>query len=141
MARLRSRSRGSRSHAMHDISLTPIIDVALTLLVIFIMTAPAIQNAIKVNLPRGEVKEDEGLSENIIVYIDKDSKLYLNGTCMEVQDLYAALKERAKDSHDETVYVKGDIGAEYGKVIELVDTIKHIDGVSYVALATQKRTS
>jgi biopolymer transport protein ExbD len=125
---------------MHDISLTPIIDVALTLLVIFIMTAPVIQNAIKITLPKGAVKEDGGVQEELIVYIDKESKLFFNNQYIDASLLTAEIQKKVQENSDKTIFVKADQGVSYGTVIELVDSIKQIHGVAYVALATQKRT-
>lgn len=125
---------------MHDISLTPIIDVALTLLVIFIMTAPVIQNSIKITLPKGMVKEDGGAQEELVVYIDKESKLFFNGQYIDAKVLSTEVQKKVQENADRTIFVKADQGVSYGTVIELVDSLKQINGVSYVALATQKRT-
>ena len=135
----RRRSRRRRD-AIVDIPLTPLIDTALTLLIIFMVTAPMIQNAIRVDLPRGAAKEDKGLEQELVVFIDKDGQLFFNGQQMADGDLITHLKEQvAGKNNEQTIFVKADQAASYGKVIELVDRIKVVGGVRYVALATQKR--
>jgi biopolymer transport protein ExbD len=124
---------------MPEVSLTPLIDTALTLLVIFMITTPMMNNVIKVNLPSSQVDEtDSRVEQETIVYIDKQHKLYLNGTEMNVASIIQALQSMTKQKQVEIVFVKADQLVEYGKVIDLVDTIKMAGGIKYVALATKR---
>ena len=132
------RSRRRHTSALLDISLTPLIDTALTLLVIFMIATPMIQNAIRVSLPKGKAKEDAGAQQELVVYIDKDQKMFFNGTQFAVPALIEQLKLRVQESPSKMVYVKADQGASYGTVLELVDQIKVVGGISHVVLATQK---
>ncbi|MDP3788356.1 MAG: biopolymer transporter ExbD [Candidatus Chromulinivorax sp.] len=124
---------------MPEVSLTPLIDTALTLLVIFMITAPMMNNVIKVELPSSHVDEmDSKVQQETIVYIDKQQKLYLNGTEMNLQTIVKELQKMGKAKKIEIVFVKADQAVEYGKVIDLVDTIKMAGGIKYVALATKR---
>lgn len=136
----RRRSRRRQTTSMQDISLTPLIDTALTLLVIFMMTTPMIQNAVRITLPQGDAKEDGGVQQELIVFLDKNNHLYLNKNKIEKKNLIGAIKKAVGSKTEKTVFVKADRGVSYGTVIELVDEIKMIGGVKYVALATQKRS-
>jgi biopolymer transport protein TolR len=122
------------------ITLTPLIDVALTLLVIFIVAAPMMRNAIKVQLPQTKVDEMGGTraDKELVIYLDKKGQLYLNDRPMQEAALLTALQELAKKATNKTVVVNADEGVFYGKVIRLVDHIKTIGGISCVALATEK---
>jgi biopolymer transport protein ExbD len=120
--------------------MTPLIDTALTLLVIFMITTPMIQNAIKVNLPRGQAKEDTGSRQELIVFIDDKNNFYFNGAKIAEKKLIDEIKKEVGAQKERTVYVKADKAVSYGRVLELVDDIKVIGGVQYVALATSKRT-
>jgi len=138
---VRRRRTRRREHAsLSDISMTPLIDTALTLLVIFMMATPVIQNAVRITLPNGESKEDGGVQQELVVFLDKNNQLYLNKDKIEKKNLIAAIKKQVGNKTEKTVFVKADRGVNYGTVIELVDEIKIIGGVKYVALATQKRT-
>ncbi len=133
------RYRRRRPGELVDISMTPLIDTALTLLVIFMITTPMIQNAIRVNLPRGQAQEGNTDRQESVVYIDKDSKLFFNGVKIQDSDLIESIKKRVGDQKDKMVFVKADRSVSYGRVLELVDKIKVIGGISHVVLATQKR--
>lgn len=124
---------------MPEVSLTPLIDTALTLLVIFMITTPMMNNVIKVELPSSQVDEmDKQVQQETIVYIDKQQKLYLNGVEMNLPVILQALQKMGKEKKIEMVFVKADQAVEYGKVIDLVDTIKMAGGIKYVALATKR---
>jgi len=134
-----NRRKRRRLHALTEISLTPLIDTALTLLVIFMITAPMMHNAIRVTLPQGKAKEDLGAQQDLVVYIDKEGNIFLDGIKTERKKIVALLQQKVGRNKDKTVYVKADTAVHYGKVIELVDDIKVVGGIKYVALATQKR--
>ncbi len=129
-----------KRHAHLAISLMPLIDVALTLLIIFIVATPMMHRSIKIDLPQGNVDELKGQKEqDLVVYIDKQGLFYLNGNPMSRADILTALKQRPRvKGRQEMVIVKGDESIPYKTVVELVDMIKHVGGISYVALATQK---
>jgi biopolymer transport protein TolR len=121
-----------------EITLTPLIDTALTLLIIFMVTTPMIHNAIKVDLPRGKAQEDKGTVHELVVYIDKDEKLFLNGKSVTSDQLVEQLQKSVQGATKRPVMVKGDERARWGYVVGIVDQIKVIGGINYVALATQK---
>lgn len=127
-----------RTTAMVDISMTPLIDTALTLLVIFMVATPMIQNAIRVTLPKGQAKEDAGSSQQLVVYVDKDKKIFFNGKVVEKEDLITQLRHQIGNDSNKMVHVKADQMVPYGNVLELVDHLKVVGGISYVVLATQK---
>lgn len=137
MARLRiSRRRAQKTIA--EVSLTPLIDTALTLLIIFMVTAPIMNNSIRVTLPKGQSREDAGAKQELIVTIDKQGRLFFNGQPVATSDiLIAMIKKQVGQDKDRTVFVQADETAFYGKVLELVDNIKVVGGISYVALATK----
>ena len=139
MRRMKRQRRRRRQFAMQEISLTPLIDTALTLLIIFMVTSPMMHNAIKINLPQGKAQEAANTKQELIVYLDKDGKLFFNGEAMSTKPkLLEEIKKAVGVQKDRTVFVKADIDVNYGNVIEIVDQIKVVGGVQYVALATKK---
>lgn len=136
---IRRRKRRTRT-AITDISLTPLIDTALTLLIIFMVAAPMMQNAISITLPKGKKNEVGSTPQELVVYVDKAGKHYLDGKPYESKKLIEQLQRQVGRGKERTVFVKADQGASYGNVLELVDQIKVVGGVKYVALATQKRS-
>lgn len=135
----RRRTGRSRDVAIAEISMTPLIDTAFTLLIIFMITTPMMNNVIKVELPSSRIDETEThVQQELIVHIDKDKKIYLNGKEFVLDELIVHLKKIIKKEKDEIVFVKADQAVSYGLVIDLVDTLKVTGGIKYVALATKR---
>ena len=130
-----------RGHVMQELSMTPLVDVALTLLIIFMVATPMLQNVIKVELPSSRIDDGAPSShtqQDLTVYIDKHKKLYLNGVAYSLQEMLKQLKVITKKNKEDIVFIKADQAVSYGTVIDLVDTIKVAGGIKYVALATKR---
>jgi biopolymer transport protein TolR len=139
--RFRIRRLKNRAHAMQEINVTPLVDIALTLLIIFMVATPMMHNVIKVELPSSRIDDSVPQShtqQELTVYIDKHAKLYLNGHEYNLDQLLKKLQQLVKNDSQDVVFVKADQAVSYGKVIDLVDTIKVSGGVKYVALATKR---
>ncbi|MGB8366759.1 MAG: biopolymer transporter ExbD [Candidatus Babeliales bacterium] len=136
----RYRSRKRKRVMLTEISLTPLIDTALTLLIIFMITTPMMQNSIRVDLPKGQAKETNDMQQELIVYVKKDGTLFFNEQAVEIGELIKQVKNVIGSNQEKTIFVKADQAVSYGTVIELVDQIKIVGGVKYVALATKKST-
>lgn len=134
------RRRRPAPRMMSDIPLTPLIDTALTLLVIFMVAAPMMQNVIKVTLPHGNQQEGKELKPELVVYVDAQNSVYWHDKKMSVAEICAVIKKESAARKNDLLFVKADEKASYGTVLELVDSIKGIGGVQHVALATQKGT-
>jgi len=128
-----------RKFVMPEITLIPLIDTALTLLVIFMLTAPMVQHGIKVDLPQGNSKE-VGQQQELVVSMNKDGKIYFNSYPIEKENLTTAIKKSMAGRTDLPVYVRADESLSYGKVIELVDELKQT-GIQYVAMSTRAFTN
>ncbi len=134
---VRVRKRRMRRFVMPEMVLTPMIDTAFTLLVIFMVTAPMAQYGVKVNLPYGKSKEVSGQQE-LVVTVTKDNKLYFNSYPVEKDLLADTVRKAILGKEDFPVYVRADEGLEYGKVISIVDELKGVTRV--VALSTREVT-
>ncbi len=133
--------RNHKEQLLPEINLTPLIDTALTLLIIFMIATPLSKkdNALLIELPRGTVKETaDDMKEDAVVIIDSKGKISFNDVIMDRQKILAHIGTFAQKKEQAVVYVKGDRGVSYGQVVELVDAIKNVQGVHYVALATTK---
>ncbi len=131
----RIKRRNMRRAAMPEISLTPMIDTFCVLLVIFMIAAPMVQHAIKVDLPHGKAREG-GKEQELVVTISKDHTLYFNNFPVERKLLASTVHKALNNDDEQAVYVRGDAQVAYGHVIEIVDELKSA-GVRYVAMATQ----
>ena len=125
---------------MPEVTLTPLIDTALTLLIIFMVTTPMINNAIKVNLPRGKAQECKNNKRELIVSLTKSGKLSLNNEkeYSSTQDLISALRKVVGNNKEKIVYLDADGDVKYELVTDLVGEIKEVGGIAHVALSTRK---
>lgn len=127
--------RAQRKVQMPEISLTPMIDTFCVLLVIFMIAAPMVQHAIKVELPQGKAKEG-GKEQEFVVTLSKDSKLYFNNFPITRHELTNTVHKALLNNEESPVYVRADETVPYGDVIAIVDALK-CSGVHYVAMATR----
>ncbi len=126
--------RRNNKKSFSDINITPLVDVMLVLLVIFMVTTPMLVKGIRVNLPKTKSGVTKIKSKNIIISIDKNGKYYLDKVPIE---LYA-LKDFLKSHKGRGVIIKADSMVDYGAVINLIDMVKSV-GISKVGLATQPK--
>ncbi len=129
--------RKSKEQQLPEVNVIPLIDVSLMLLLVFMVTTPMLHHGIKVELPKGKAQETRSLEEDLVVHIDKNNNLFFAGQPTTVTKLEQQLKTGVKP--DKTIFVKADRGISYGSVMELVDHIKQIEGIKYVALATERK--
>lgn len=137
--RWNKKKREYTEDASAEINVTPLIDVALTLLIVFMVTTPMIkkEKGLHVQLPKGDIQEiPKNTSKEIIICIDAHKKMSINGTALERDKIIERLKSLVHKQTDKTVFIEADQSVTYGTVMELVETIKKIEGIGYVALPT-----
>lgn len=138
MLRRNQRSRRS-STQLPEITLTPLIDTALVLLVIFMVAAPVMHNAINVDLPKGNMQEaQDNKQEPLVVLIDKNNNTYINGVMVERDMFITILEQKIQGKTDVTVRINGDKDCSYGTCAALIDDIKYLAGVEHVVLSTER---
>lgn len=128
------RSRINRL-TMGEVSLIPLIDTFATLLVIFMVTAPMVQNSIKIDLPQGKSREVAGVAQECVVTVSREGKLFFNSYPVDEQKLVSVVQKGIEQNTDTPVFVRADKTVAYGKIIEIVDNLKQA-GVKYVAMST-----
>ncbi|MBY0279549.1 protein TolR [Candidatus Binatia bacterium] len=125
------RSAGS----MSQINVTPLVDVMLVLLVIFMVTAPIIQQGVSVDLPDARAGALNGKDEQLVVSVTKKGSLYLNDTAMSAADLETKLRAIAAQRPDGQVFVRADKSVPYGEVVAVMAAIKQ-SGIRRVGMVT-----
>ena len=120
-----------------EINVTPLVDVMLVLLIVFMMAAPLMTTGIDLKLPKTKkVASVDVASEQLVLSIDKDGKLYIKESQLSEQTWIRELKTRLKDSSREVVYVRADENVLYGKVAKVISIIK-TEGIAKVSLITE----
>lgn len=131
---VRGRRRIYRS--MSDINVTPFVDVMLVLLVVFMVTAPLLTVAVPVDLPKTQAKSMSQDKEPLVVSVDGKGDVYLQESKSELEDLVPKLKAVTGANPDARIFVRGDKGVSYGRIMEVMGTISAA-GFNKVALVAQ----
>ena len=121
--------RGRTQTSLAEINVTPLVDVMLVLLVIFMITAPILQTGIEVNLPKTrESKTEQPNPKSVVISIDKDGNIYLStqkeAKPVNVNDLPKMLEEMLGDSAERRVFVRGDGETPYRIIAYVLDIAK-----------------
>ena len=111
---------GKSSQPMSDINVTPLVDVMLVLLVIFIITAPLMVSSLKLDLPKTEAAQQSDEQNFISISLDKNGGLYLNDKPIALPALKTALVQRAQAQPDTEVQLHADTTVPYGKIVEVM---------------------
>jgi len=124
-----------------NINVTPMVDVMLVLLIIFMVITPMLNNKVNVELPTADaavVMENANKEDAVIVAVTRDGRTFLGGDQMTLDNLGTAVSAKLENKTDKEVYLRADIRANYGKVMDTVDSIRTA-GVSQMGLITEKR--
>ena len=111
---------GKSSQPISDINVTPLVDVMLVLLVIFIITAPLMVSSLKLDLPKTQAAQQSDEQSFISISLDKNGGLYLNDKPIALPALKTALAQRAQAQPDTEVQLHADTTVPYGKIVEVM---------------------
>jgi biopolymer transport protein TolR len=127
-------TNGKTQTAMSDINITPLVDVVLVLLLIFMLTAPVLQSGIQVAVPHTRMVNQ--LSEvHLVVTIDKDQNVFLQDKPVNVHDLSSVLAADPKNEK-KVIYVRADESVPFGAFASVMDAVKQA-GISNISIVTQ----
>lgn len=130
-------SRRYRKGRFTEINVTPMVDVMLVLLIIFMVTAPMLTAGVQVDLPKTQAAPLQGQDEPLVVSIQADGKVFLQKTPVTVEELGAKLQAIAGEKTDTRIFVRGDRQVDYGQVMHVVGSI-NAAGFNKVALITEQ---
>ncbi len=133
---------GSKGGSMADINVTPMADIMIVLLIIFMVITPMLQKGVDVKLPvAGNTKERKDEPKTIVLAVKQDTTTYLNGIKIENQaDLVKVIRERLEEMADtaKVVYLKGDENLPYSEVMKVMDFCREA-GVEEIALIAEAK--
>lgn len=119
-----------------QINVVPLVDIMLVLLVIFMVTAPIIQQGVQVNLPQAQAGAIPGKEEQLVVAITRNGKIYLNDNAMTLEELGKKLRAIRQLQHDRQVYLRADQEVRYGVVMKTIAEIKQA-GIERLGMVTR----
>ncbi len=124
-----------RSRAMSEINVTPFVDVMMVLLVIFMITAPMLQQGVDVNLPKAKGKALPA-SERVVITIKKNSRIYINKAEIAVPELQKKLKLIFANRENKEIFLKADKNIPYGLVATVMGEIREA-GIDKLGMVTE----
>jgi len=130
------RKRNSGSKLLAEINVTPLVDVVLVLLIIFMVTAPMLQMGIDVNLPRVKSKSIDVTEEKLVVTINSAKEIFINKNKVPVTDLGAKLESIFANRIDREVFMRADKNVPYGFVVEVMSEVRKA-GVDRLGMITE----
>ena len=134
------RLRRGRYRPLAEINVTPLVDVMLVLLIIFMVTAPLMTSGVPVDLPKTSAQPLNSDSEPLTVSVNAESKIFLQDQEVQLDELVAKLQAIAQNNADRRIFVRGDKGITYGRIMEVMATINQ-GGFTKVALIAEQAPS
>ena len=126
--------RGKTQTAMSDINITPLVDVVLVLLLIFMVTAPVLQSGVQVAVPQTRLV-NQLTEEHLVVTIDKNQNVFLQDKPVNIHDLSSALAANPKNEK-KVIYVRADQAVPFGAFASVMDAVKQA-GIANISIVTQ----
>jgi biopolymer transport protein ExbD/biopolymer transport protein TolR len=128
-------SGGKTQSSLADINVTPLVDVVLVLLIIFMVTAPILQSGIDVNVPKTRTVK-EITEERTVISIDKSQRVYLGNDPVNINDIGNKLRQKIRDPRGQAVFVRCDENVPFGAFATVMDAVK-ATGITNVSIVTQ----
>jgi biopolymer transport protein TolR len=135
MAKSTGQGNGKR-HYMSEINVTPLVDVVIVLLIIFMVTAPMMTKGLDVKLPKTTAKSLPQKKKNIVIMVNEKGKIYLNKVAVDEVVLRRRLAEMKKTGQAQQILLKADRAVPYGTVARVMATIREA-GIEDLGLVTE----
>ncbi len=128
-------SNGQTRSSLADINITPLVDVVLVLLVIFMITAPVLQSGIEVNVPKTRTVK-QITEQRMVVTIDHDQQIFLGDQPINIHELPRRLQQAGTDPARQVIYLRADQTVPFGAFASVMDAVKQA-GITNVSIVTQ----
>jgi biopolymer transport protein TolR len=128
-------SNGRTQSSLAEINITPLVDVVLVLLIIFMVTAPVLQSGIEVNVPRTRTVK-EITEERLVISINKKQEVFLGNDPININDIGSTLRQKIRDPQNQSIFVRADEDVPFGAFATVMDAVKR-SGISNVSIVTQ----
>ena len=127
---------GARSRrALSEINVTPLVDVVLVLLIIFMLTAPILQSGIEVSVPKTK-SVNEITEERIVISITRAQRVFLGNDPVNINEIGNILRQKVRDPEHQSIYLRADENVPFGAFATVMDAVKS-SGITNVSIVTQ----
>ena len=128
-------ANGRTQTSIADINITPLVDVVLVLLIIFMVTAPVLQSGIEVNVPRTKTVK-EITEERMVISIDKKQRVFLGSDPVNINEIAARIRQKIRDPQRQFIFIRADQDVPFGAFASVMDAVKS-SGITNVSIVTQ----
>jgi len=128
-------SSGRTQSSISDINVTPLVDVVLVLLIIFMVTAPVLQSGIEVNVPKTRTVK-EITEERMVISINKQQRVFLGSDAININEIKTKLRQKIRDPQHQSVFIRADEDVPFGAFATVMDAVKGA-GITNVSIVTQ----
>jgi len=128
-------SNGRTQSSISDINVTPLVDVVLVLLIIFMVTAPVLQSGIEVSVPKTRTVK-EITEERMVISINKQQRVFLGNDPININEIKTRLRQKIRDPQNQSVFIRADEDVPFGAFATVMDAIKGA-GITNVSIVTQ----
>jgi biopolymer transport protein ExbD/biopolymer transport protein TolR len=132
-------AQGKTQSSLADINVTPLVDVVLVLLIIFMVTAPVLQSGIEVAVPKTKTVK-EITEERLVVSIDRGQRVYLGNEPVNINQLAQKIREKIRDPEHQPIYLRCDENVPFGAYATVLDSLKQ-GGITQVSIVTEPLNS
>lgn len=126
---------GRTQTSLSEINVTPLVDVVLVLLIIFMVTAPVLQSGIEVSVPKTKTVK-EIAEERVVVSITSKQDIYVGNDVVNINNIGQKLREKIRDPEGQAIYVRADENVPFGLFATVMDAVK-ASGITNVSIVTQ----
>ena len=128
-------SNGRTQSSISDINVTPLVDVVLVLLIIFMVTAPVLQSGIEVSVPKTRTVK-EITEERMVISINKQQRVFLGNDAININEIKTRLRQKIRDPQHQSVFIRADEDVPFGAFATVMDAVKGA-GITNVSIVTQ----
>lgn len=132
-------NNGRTQTVLADINITPLVDVVLVLLIIFMLTAPVLQSGVEVSVPKTKTVK-EITEQRLVVTIDREQRVFLGDTPVNIAELPQRLRQPKTDPAHQVIYLRADERVPFGAFASVMDAVKQA-GITNVSIVTQPITN
>ncbi|HTD24271.1 MAG TPA: biopolymer transporter ExbD [Terriglobales bacterium] len=126
---------GRTQSSLAEINITPLVDVVLVLLIIFMLTAPILQSGIDVDVPKTRTVK-EITEERLVITIDKQQRVFLGNDPININEIPQKLRAKVRDPEHQSIFLRADQNVPFGAFATVMDSVKQA-GITNVSIVTQ----